>query len=299
MGILQHAYQDELKTVLKAALFAGDYFQSRIDQVQNVKMKSSPSDLVTEVDPYCERIIRETIHRCFDEDFILGEESVAPGAKAAKEAVNEAELSNRLWIVDPLDGTNNFVSGIPLSVVSIAFAMDGVTHIGVVYDPYRKEMFTAVRGFGTYIAKDVEVRKWLNSQASSTVIPGVRSRVSACEQLEHAVVATGFPVRGNEKETATANSLHIAKQVRSFRALGAAALHLAYVAAGRIDLFWEYELNTWDIAAGMLLIEEANGIIREINGQKTTLTTRNILASGTKSLVKKFDEIFLRKSDEK
>jgi myo-inositol-1(or 4)-monophosphatase len=288
---VHHAYQIELETALRAALYAGDYFRSRIDHVQTVKMKSSPSDLVTEVDPFCERLIRDTIHRRFDGDFILGEESVAPGARAASEAITDAANRHRLWIVDPLDGTNNFVSGIPLSVVSIAFAVEGVTQIGVVYDPYRKEMFLAVRGLCMWIAKDFEIRNWLENVCMDK-LPGVKSKVTDCEQLKHAVIATGFPVRGAEKDTATLKSLQIAKQVRSFRALGAAALHLAYVGAGRIDLFWEYELNAWDIAAGMLLVEEAGGIVRQLDGRATCLKTRNVLAAGTRELLNEFDAVF-------
>jgi myo-inositol-1(or 4)-monophosphatase len=288
---MQYTYQTELEAALQAALFAGDYFRSRVNCVQTVKIKSSLSDLVTEVDPFCERLIRDTILRRFEEDFILGEESVAPGAKAASEAIKEVTLKPRLWIVDPLDGTNNFISGIPLSVVSIAFSVNGETQIGVVYDPYRQEAFYALQGYGMYVARDFEIRNWLQNTCLDT-LPGVKSQVTGCEQFEHAVVATGFPVRGAEKETASVKSLQIAKQVRSFRALGAAALQLAYVAAGRLDLFYEYELNAWDIAAGVLLVHEAGGVIRQIDGSKVTLETRDILTSCSEKLIDEFDAVF-------
>ncbi len=285
-------YLNELKVALNAAMFAGDYFCSQIDSERVVKIKSSAADLVTEVDPFCENLIRETILRNFKNDFILGEESVAPGAKAAVEAISEASTFERLWIVDPLDGTNNFISRIPLSVVSIAFAEGGLAKVGVIYDPYRKEVFFAIREFGAFIAKANEVTRWLSFQYASQELPGVKMRVSNCTEFEQSIVATGFPVRGNEKEWATNKALEVSKLVRSFRAMGAAALHLAYVASGRLDLFWEYELNAWDIAAGMLLVEEAGGIVKSMKNENGLLM-RDILACCTEKLADTFGTVFL------
>ncbi len=298
---VQHEYLIELQVALKAALFAGDYFRSQIDSEWIVKMKSSPSDLVTEVDPFCENLIRETIHRYFTNDCILGEESTAPGSEAATLAIAESLAAERLWIVDPLDGTNNFVARIPLSVVSIAFACKGETQVGVIYDPYRGEVFFSARGFGAFTAKAHVIARWLSESKRIHEIANVKMMVSNCEWLNHSVVATGFPVRGCEKEWATERALLVAKQVRSFRVLGAAALHLAYVAAGRLDLFWEYELNAWDIAAGMLLVHEAGGVVRALGALNETinLQTRHIVACCTQGLAAEFAEIFLKNNIEK
>ncbi len=296
---VQPNYLLELAVALAAALYAGDYFQAKIDLTQTIKTKSSPSDLVTEVDPFCEKLIKETIHRNFREDVFLGEESVAPGTQAATDAIADVVAKSRLWIVDPLDGTSNFVARIPLSVVSIAFSVQGVTQVGVIYDPYRNELFYAHCGLGAYIVSAQEIRNWHAQQVRKNLPPGRTITTSTCIDLHRAVVATGFPVRGSEQSLATRNALVILNQARSFRALGAAALHLAYVAAGRIDLFWEYELNAWDIAAGALLVKEAGGIARPIHDAPDMLRTRHILACGTLALSETFAAVFSNQNLEK
>lgn len=129
-----------LTVAITAALAAGDYFRDRLHAEKTVKIKSSLSDLVTDVDPACERIIRDTIWSAYPNHQILGEESVAPGAEASAEAVHGVAEASHLWIVDPLDGTTNFVYSIPLSTVSIGYAEGGSLVAGVIYDPDRKSV---------------------------------------------------------------------------------------------------------------------------------------------------------------
>jgi myo-inositol-1(or 4)-monophosphatase len=278
-----------LATALDAALTAGDYFQARVNSDFTVKTKSSPADLVTDIDPACERLIHERIVKDYPDHQFLGEESTLPGSLASMEATRKVVSAEHLWIVDPIDGTTNFVQGLPLSVVSIAYAEQGSVKVGVVYDPYRKEVFYAVKDKGAFCAKSAEIREWLEHPSDSFV--GVRLVASVEERLSHSVVATGFPSRVPNREAVTRAGLLLIMQLKSFRALGAAALHLAYVAAGRLDGFWEYDLNAWDVAAGVLLIQEAGGYVKELGHGKYHLGTRHIVAAGRERLAHQIDRI--------
>lgn len=271
-----------LATALSAAVKAGDYFAERLHAKKQVKTKSSLSDLVTEVDPACEALIRETILAAYPTHEILGEESVAPGSEASAEAANGVAEAPHLWIVDPLDGTTNFVYSIPLSTVSIGYAEAGQLVVGVIYDPYRNEVFYAVRGQGAHRADTDEIVSWLSQ--TDAVLPGVDMSVSATETIEEAVVSSGFPTRGDMRHRTTEAGLLLTSRVKNLRALGSAALHLAYVSAGRLDAFWEYDLNAWDLAAGVLLVTEAGGVACDISQAAYTLRTRHIVAAGTSSL---------------
>ncbi|MCL6446502.1 MAG: inositol monophosphatase [Alicyclobacillus sp.] len=278
---------EDLRAVLQvaaaAALEAGDYFQAKLDEVKQVKTKSSPSDLVTEVDPACERMIRTRIHAQFPDHAVLGEETTAPGAEASAAAVSAVAAAPSLWIVDPLDGTTNFVYGIPLSAVSIGYAEAGELRIGVIYDPYRQEVFYAVRGSGAWLATKVEMQAWL-AQGGTAPWPGRRLAVSTQTELAGSVVATGFPSRASARDKAIAAGLAICGRAKSFRAFGSAALHLAYVACGRIDGFWEHDLNAWDLAGGVLLIQEAGGTVASLSGEAYHLETRDVVATGHSAL---------------
>lgn len=243
------------------------------------------ADVVTDVDAECERLIRSLILSHHPDHQILGEEGVAPGHDAAVEATRNVLGQPHLWIVDPLDGTTNFVSGIPLSVVSIAYAEHDDIQTGVVFDPYRDEVFYAVRGQGAYRSNEANVRAWLGqTQTDGSSLPGVRMSVSGVDELRRAVMATGLPVRHRDRDLVMMNVARLVSRVKSLRTLGAAALHLAYLAAGRIDVFWEFDLNAWDIAAGVLLIQEAGGIVQDLNGQPFRLDTRDVAASSDGTL---------------
>jgi myo-inositol-1(or 4)-monophosphatase len=287
LGTQSEPWFKPLAVATRAAIEAGDYFRSRIDSVREVKTKSSPSDLVTDVDPECERRIRQHIAEAFPEHEVLGEETTEPGSAASAKATAKAANAQHLWIVDPLDGTTNFVQGLPLSVVSIAYAEAGKLCVGVVYDPYRQEVFYAVRGIGAYRVSAYEASDFANGQ--STSLPGEKLQVANEKELRACVVATGVPTRGEARAWTTEAALNLVGKVKSFRALGAAALQLAYVAAGRLDAFWEYDLNAWDLAAGVLLIQEAGGIVREIGGKPYHLGVRNVVAAGRDDVVEDID----------
>ncbi|MCL6515725.1 MAG: inositol monophosphatase [Alicyclobacillus sp.] len=278
-----------LATAVEAALEAGDYFRERVDSIRDIKAKSSPNDLVTDVDPACETMIRRRIGLRFPDHEVLGEETTEPGAAASAAAAERVWDRPHLWIVDPIDGTTNFVHHLPLSVVSIAYAADGNTQVGVVYDPYHREVFYAVRGQGAHLADAAAMRAWAGAPSDFPV--GRRLVASPVEALRRAVVASGFPTRSRTYAETTANTARLFGQVKSIRALGSAALHLAYVAAGRIDGFFEYDLNAWDVAAGTLLVEEAGGCVGELGGGRYHLRVRDIVAGGRAELVKAMDRI--------
>ncbi|MGZ9587135.1 inositol monophosphatase family protein [Paenibacillus marinisediminis] len=246
---------------VNAAAKAGEWIKSRLGQFKSLTIKSSMHDIVTEVDKGAEVMIKKLIMTHFPDHDILGEESVAPGADAANNAINQLKSSEYLWIIDPVDGTTNFVHGFPYFSVSIALAHKGEVVVGVVYDPMRDELFVAEKGKGAYVH-------------------GLRMQVSAETELSGCLMATGFPT---ERERALPLNLKgmtaIAPQVRNIRNGGSAALHLAYVAAGRLDGFWELNLNAWDLAAGSLLVTESGGKITDTHGQPYQLCVRDMLAT--------------------
>jgi myo-inositol-1(or 4)-monophosphatase len=246
---------------INCAAKAGEWIQSKLGSYARLDTKQSQHDLVTEVDKGSERMIRNLISTYFPQHSFLGEEGVEPGPQASARALERAMDAEYLWIVDPIDGTTNFVHGFPFYCVSIALAHHGQVIVGVIYDPVRDEMFVAERGKGAYVR-------------------GRRMRVSEEETLTQSLVATGFPA--DHLEALPANLADIqamAPKVRNLRIAGSAALHLAYVAAGRLSGFWEVGLNAWDIAAGSLLVEEAGGKITDDRGEPYHLGVRNVAAS--------------------
>lgn len=309
-----------LAIAMAAALEAGVYFRSRLYEAKRVTVKTSLADVVTDVDPVCEQMIRARIAAAFPDHDVLGEEETAPGSDAAAEAAAKMATAPSLWVVDPLDGTTNFVAGLPLSVVSIGYAEHGEVVVGVVYDPYRDELFLAARGSGAYVCDSVEATEWITAQGKTLVrgssqpsqaqtsaaaaghnkssgtggdqsLPGRRMEVSAHTELQESIVATGFPSRAVARAQATEAGLRVAGKVKNLRALGAAALHLAYTAAGRIDAFWEYDLNAWDLAGGVCLIEEAGGVAASIDGHPYDLTVRDIIVGGQPALTQVIQSI--------
>lgn len=246
---------------INTAAKAGEWIKSKLGAFSRLDQKTSPHDLVTEVDKGSEAMIRNLILTHFPHHTILGEEGVEPGPEASINAVREASKAEYVWIVDPIDGTTNFIHGFPFFTVSIALAHKGEVIVGVVYDPSRDELFVAEKGKGAYVR-------------------GVRMRVSGEEQLIESLVATGFP---SERDYALPLNMKgltaIVPKVRNVRTGGSAALHLAYVAAGRLSGFWEIGLNVWDMAAGVLLIQEAGGKVTDTAGNPYHLGVRNVLAS--------------------
>jgi myo-inositol-1(or 4)-monophosphatase len=228
-----------LTIAIRAARRAGEVIARSIPKLESIEVQAKGrNDYVSEVDRSAEREIIEIIHKHYPEHAILAEESGAQG---------ENEMC---WVIDPLDGTTNFLHGFPHFAVSIACERRGVGEVAVVYDVMRQELFTAARGTGAQL-------------------DGRKIRVSKLRGLEGALVATGFPYRADaDYIDAYLDQLRVVtKQAAGVRRAGAAALDLAYVAAGRVDAFWEIGLQRWDTAAGALLIQEAGGRIGTVDGE--------------------------------
>nr|WP_216667670.1 inositol monophosphatase family protein [Saccharibacillus deserti] len=246
---------------INAAAKAGEWIKSKLGMHEQLSTKTSAQDLVTEVDKGAEQMIRRLILTHFPDHAILGEESVEPGEAAAISALAEAQDEEYLWIIDPIDGTTNFVHGFPFYSVSIALAHHGEVIIGVIYDPSRDEMFVAEKGKGAYVH-------------------GARMAVSGEERLAQGLIAVGFPADPVVKLPINLRGIaELAPRARSLRAGGSAALHLAHVAAGRLSGYWESGLNAWDIAAGALLVAESGGKVTDTLGESYHLGVRNLVAT--------------------
>jgi myo-inositol-1(or 4)-monophosphatase len=230
--------QPLLNIAVRAARRAGDIIVRAIPRLDSVAVHSKGrNDYVTEIDRAAEADIIETVRRLHPDHAFLGEESGASGQ------------GDVVWIIDPLDGTTNFMHGFPHFAVSIGCQVEGRMEHGVIYDPMRQEIFTATRGDGAYLE-------------------GKRLRVSKQRTLEGSLIGTGFPYRENLHfaDPYIAMMKAVMQKTSGLRRPGSAALDLAYVAAGRTDGFWEIGLMAWDTAAGTLLIREAGGLIATLDG---------------------------------
>ncbi|UUZ82996.1 inositol monophosphatase [Paenibacillus sp. P26] len=246
---------------INTASKAGEWIKSKLGDYNNLQTKYSTHDLVTEVDKGAEKMIRAMIQMHFPEHAILGEEGVEPGPAASQAALDQVSGSEYLWIVDPLDGTTNFVHGFPFFSVSIALAHKGEVIVGVVYNPVHDELYVAEKGKGAYLK-------------------GKKMQVSSEKRLIDSLVATGFPADRSGASPANLQGVQaLTPKVRNIRVAGSAALHMAYVAAGRLSGFWEIGLNSWDVAAGALLITESGGKVTDTHGNPYSLNTRHVLAS--------------------
>jgi len=243
------AGDDYRELAMAAAEKAGKYLKSNLDNCHQVSFKGE-IDIVTEGDRQAEGIIVGMISARYPEHAILAEESPA----------RQGGASCR-WIIDPLDGTTNYAHGYPVFCVSIALEVAGERVLGVVYNPMLDEMFVAEKGRGAFLN-------------------GRRIRVSATAAMSRSLLATGFPY---DIRCSTDNNLDLfgamAVQVQAIRRAGSAALDLAYVAAGRFDGFWELKLHPWDTAAGCLLVEEAGGIVTDLQGGFFTLDAPHVVAA--------------------
>lgn len=198
-----------------------------------------------------------------DHEF-LGEEQVAPGIDAAIAALEEKlAIPGWLWIVDPIDGTTNFASGIPLNMPSIAVAYNGEVMIGVLFDPHHDELFTAIRGRGAYLN-------------------GERIQVGSQESLGDAVVGMESPAGQESLEQCLKAITPLMPKVRTIRMLGSSAVMLPWVANGRLTAYWTPDECAWDIAAGSLILQEAGGRVTDIQGNDYTLRTRSLVGSNGK-----------------
>ncbi len=236
-----------LETAVEVAREAGALLAHFFERRIGFELKGD-FDLVTEADRASEDLIVERLQSHFPTHSIVGEEG------GARERSSEYR-----WYVDPLDGTTNFAHGFPVFNVTLALQRDGELLAGVIFDPTRQELFTAERGGGAY----------LNNR---------RIRVSACKRLEDALVATGFPSRKRHQNVNVHFYHQMAMVTHGVRRAGAAAIDLAYVACGRLDAFWEFGLNPWDMAAGILLINEAGGRCSDMKGTASSLGGPHLLA---------------------
>ena len=241
-----------LTTAIEAVIKAGDLQMARFGGDLQIQKKGT-IDLVTDVDVAVERMFRALIAERFPDHQVLAEEM--GGAAAAP--------AGPCWVFDPIDGTTNFAHGLPIFCSSLALEIDGVAEVAAVYDPTRKELFTAERGGGAFLN-------------------GRPLRVSSAERLVDAMLVTGFPydVHSRVEEIVGLFGAFVG-EVRAVRRLGSAAIDLCYVAAGRLDGFWESDLKAWDIAGGALIVEEAGGTITNMAGEPFTSRGGHVLASNT------------------
>ena len=246
-----------LNIMIKAARRASQIINRASQDIEHLKITvKQQNDFVTEVDRAAEKAIVDTLREAYPEYAILAEES---GRTAGSESGSEYE-----WIIDPLDGTTNFIHGFPQYAVSIGLAHKGQLNQAVVYDTLRNEMFTASKGGGAF----------LNER---------RIRVSKCTRIDDALLGTGFPFRDLQNLDAYMSIFKdLTQRCPGMRRAGSAALDLAYVAAGRLDGFWEFGLAPWDLAAGCLLITEAGGLVGDLAGGETYLKTGNVIAGNPK-----------------
>ncbi|REE90557.1 myo-inositol-1(or 4)-monophosphatase [Paenibacillus taihuensis] len=246
---------------INCAAKAGEWIKTKLGNHTSLSLKYSAQDLVTEVDKGAEMMIRNLVQTHFPDHSFLGEEGVEPGPEASTRALQSVRDAEYLWVVDPLDGTTNFVHSFPFFSVSIALAHRGEVIVGVVYDPIRDELFVAEKGKGAYVR-------------------GRRMGVSSEQNLRESLIATGFPADPNYALPLNMKGLQaLVPQVRNIRSGGSAALHMAYVAAGRLSGFWELGLNAWDLAAGSLLVTESGGRLTDIKGNPYDLGVRHVVAS--------------------
>lgn len=248
-----------INIALRAARAAGSMIARATENPSLIGIESKETnDFVTQVDRAAESLILDTLQKTYPNHGFLGEESGLIEGKG--------EGKDYVWIIDPLDGTTNFIHGVPHFAVSIGLQYKDKLEHAVVYDPMRQEEFTASRGRGAQLN-------------------GKRIRVSARKSLEGALLCTGFPFRQSQKASFDAYLdmfKKLSQDTAGIRRAGSAALDLAYVAAGRYDGFWEFGLHTWDVAAGALLVSEAGGLISDFSGNDKHLTNGNVVCGNPK-----------------
>jgi myo-inositol-1(or 4)-monophosphatase len=240
-----------LQIAIEAALEAGKYLKKNVGKIRHIERKAGQeTNLVTEIDKKAEETIIGRIKKHFPSHDFLGEES------------GSAEIKSEYrWIIDPLDGTVNYTHGLPIYSVSIGLEYKGKIVLGVVYDPSRDELFTAVKKKGA----------WLNKK---------RIEVSKTKKLIESNVVTGFPYTVNKNpEPDMTHFRNFIIEAQAVKRLGSAALDLSYVACGRFDGFWEGSLNPWDMAAGVLLVTEAGGKWTDYFGVSSNVYNKQMLAT--------------------
>jgi len=238
-----------IQAAREAALKAGRMLRENIGKSIEISYKGTV-DLVTNFDTQAQRVIFDHLSSCFpDHDYL------------AEEGLSQNKGAEFRWIIDPLDGTTNYAHQFPVFTVSIALEREGEVVLGLIYDPMREEMFSAVKGKGSFLN-------------------GEGIRVSAVDDLNKSLLATGFPydIRASKVNNIT-HFNNFLTRVQGIRRCGSAAMDLCYVASGRFDGFWELKLSPWDMAAGALIVQEAGGLISDFQNGEFTIYGAEILAS--------------------
>jgi myo-inositol-1(or 4)-monophosphatase len=240
-----------LDIAITAAKQAGKILVDSLGKLQSTEIKSKRLfDYVTTVDKESEQTIIDIIRSNFPDHFIFAEETGQSGEK-----------SSYRWIIDPLDGTTNYIHGYPFCAISIALEYEEEIILGVIYDPLRNELFIAEKGRGAFLN-------------------GRKIEVSKEKEFPNCLIATGFPFKYRDLlELYLQTFSSVFKKVSGVRRAGSAALDLAYVACGRVDGFWEIKLGPWDVAAGDIIVREAGGKVTDILGGKNHITTGNVIAT--------------------
>jgi myo-inositol-1(or 4)-monophosphatase len=240
-----------LNVAIETAREAGKYLKQHLGKIRNIQVKDGQEkNLVTEIDKKSEEMIIGNIRKHFPGHSILAEEGGVG-----------AEQSDYKWIIDPLDGTANYTHGFPVFSVSIGLEFKGELIAGVIYDPNFDEMFSAEKGKGAYLN-------------------GRKIRVSSAKTLDHSMLVTGFPYNISENpDHAVEHFVTFLMKAQAVRRMGSAAIDLAYVAAGRLDAFWEVALQPWDMAAGIVLVREAGGVVTNFAGNPINVYNKQLLAS--------------------
>ena len=256
-----------ITVMIKAARKASSKLRRDFGEVEQLQIsKKGPGDFVTNADIRTEEILRDTLdHARPGYGFLMEESGEIIGSEI-----------NKRWIIDPIDGTINFIHGIPHFAISIALEDNGEIVAGVVYEPINDQMFWAEKGNGA----------WLNDR---------RIRVSGRKHIHDSIFATGIPLEKKKQKNILKQIENVITASAGIRRFGSASLDLAYVAAGRFDGFWETDLNAWDIAAGIVLIKESGGMISEINGGENLLETGSVVATNP-NLYTEFRRIIQKKN---
>jgi len=246
-----------LNIAIRAARNAGKIISKGFENLEKVDFEEKTlNDYVCSVDKESELSIISTLKNSYPDHSFLSEES----------GIENGKDTNHQWIIDPLDGTNNFLRGIPHFAISIALKIKGRTEIGIIFDPIQNELFSAVLG-------------------QSSQVDGYRTRATSVTKLTKTLLATGFPFKAKHH---TQSYLNIFKelflQVGDIRCSGSPALDIAYVAAGRFDGFWEFSLKPWDIAAGELILKESGAMMTDFEGGNHYMKSGNVVAANPKLL---------------
>ena len=273
-------------TILKAHTGCGSHAssisdeQAETEQQQSFEIKSSIKDIVTRYDKEAQTALEEIIRAAYPEHSFLGEEDVAAGAAASEAALlqilqrqnnehEKQESSGFLWIADPIDGTANFASGLALSAVTMGCCYQGTPVVGVVFDPHANEMFSAIKGQGATVM-------------SPTTTNNTRQKLQVAHAVTHvqdAIVNAGCPADPNAFQASMRGVLALNGRTRGLRMIACSALTTSWIAAGRLTAHFGYDLSSWDLVAGALLIQEAGGRVTDLDGTPYRLETRNMLCS--------------------